>query len=67
MGCMEMRDTNPKPWSLGGSGFRILGFTVLGLGLGHCPPPSNCPERGLIKGVLITPITHCGNSYCKGE
>ena len=31
------------------------------------PPPSNCPYRGLIKGVLVTPITHCGNSYSSGE
>ena len=27
------------------------------------PPPSNCPKRCLIKGVLITPITPCGNTY----
>ena len=24
------------------------------------PPPRNCPLRGLIKEVLITPISHCG-------
>ena len=22
---------------------------------------------GLLKGVLLTSINHCGNSYCKGE
>ena len=26
------------------------------------PPPSNCPLGG-----LLTPIAHCGNSYCKGN
>ena len=37
------------------------------INLGSFPLPVTVLKGALLRGVLITPITLCGNSYCKGE
>ena len=49
-----------------GLGLRVLGFRGIGFWVSF-PLPVTVLKGGLVKGVLITPITHCCNNYCTGE
>ena len=48
--------------------FSFVCWRILGGGVGSFPPTVTVPKGALFHCVvIITPITCCGNSSCKGE